>query len=254
MLIDWFTVAAQAVNFLVLVWLLKRFLYQPVLDAINTREQRIALQLADSASKEAAASKERDDFSRKNTEFDAQRAALLAKASAEAKTELQRLLEQAHKEADALHARLEEALRTDRARLGDEISRGTRDEVFAIARKALTDLATLSLDDVMARAFIQRLAGLNPADKTLLAAAVESAGRTAIVRSAFELPAAQRTGIEQALAGICRAAPRISYETEPGLISGVELSAGGRKFAWSIADYLGALEKSVGALLTAGKP
>ena len=34
MLIDWFTVAAQVVNFLILVWLLKRFLYQPILNAI----------------------------------------------------------------------------------------------------------------------------------------------------------------------------------------------------------------------------
>ena len=42
MLIDWFTVAAQAVNFLLLVWLLKRFLHKPVLAAIDEREKRIA--------------------------------------------------------------------------------------------------------------------------------------------------------------------------------------------------------------------
>jgi F-type H+-transporting ATPase subunit b len=42
MLIDWFTVGAQALNFLILVWLLKRFLYKPILDAIDAREKRIA--------------------------------------------------------------------------------------------------------------------------------------------------------------------------------------------------------------------
>jgi F-type H+-transporting ATPase subunit b len=42
MLIDWFTVAAQIVNFLILVWLLKHFLYKPILDAIDAREKRIA--------------------------------------------------------------------------------------------------------------------------------------------------------------------------------------------------------------------
>ena len=46
MLIDWFTVAAQAVNFLILVWLLKRFLYKPVLAAVDEREKRITAQLA----------------------------------------------------------------------------------------------------------------------------------------------------------------------------------------------------------------
>jgi F-type H+-transporting ATPase subunit b len=37
MLIDWFTVGAQVLNFLILVWLLKRFLYGPILDAIDAR-------------------------------------------------------------------------------------------------------------------------------------------------------------------------------------------------------------------------
>ena len=46
MLIDWFTVSAQVVNFLILVWLLKRFLYRPILNAIDAREKRIAKELS----------------------------------------------------------------------------------------------------------------------------------------------------------------------------------------------------------------
>ena len=55
MLIDWFTVAAQALNFLVLVWLLKRFLYKPILDAIDVREKGIAATLAGADAKASAA-------------------------------------------------------------------------------------------------------------------------------------------------------------------------------------------------------
>jgi F0F1-type ATP synthase membrane subunit b/b' len=51
MLIDWFTVGAEAINFLILMWLLKRFLYKPILDAIESREQKIAAELADAATK-----------------------------------------------------------------------------------------------------------------------------------------------------------------------------------------------------------
>ena len=60
MLIDWFTVGAQALNFVILVWLMKRFLYQPILDAIDAREQRIAAELADAAARKAEAARERD--------------------------------------------------------------------------------------------------------------------------------------------------------------------------------------------------
>src|ERR1035437_775893 len=84
MLIDWFTVGAQAINFIILVWLLKRFLYKPILDAVDAREKRVATELADADAKKAEAKKERDEFQHKNEKFDQQRAALLSKATEEA--------------------------------------------------------------------------------------------------------------------------------------------------------------------------
>jgi F-type H+-transporting ATPase subunit b len=103
-LIDWFTVAAQLINFLILVWLLKRFLYRPILDAIDAREARIAAELADADTKKAEARKERDDFQHKNAAFEQQRAALLSQARDEAKAERQRLLDEARQAADILSA------------------------------------------------------------------------------------------------------------------------------------------------------
>src|SRR5689334_1065054 len=101
MLINWFTVVAQAINFLILVWLLKRFLYKPILHAIDEREKRIATQLAQAEAKKAEAQKERDGFQRKNEVFDQERAALLKKVEDEAGAERQRLLDEARKDADA---------------------------------------------------------------------------------------------------------------------------------------------------------
>jgi F-type H+-transporting ATPase subunit b len=140
MLIDWFTIGAQAVNFLILVWLMKRFLYKPVLAAIDTREKRIAAELADAAAKKADAKKDRDDFQHKNEEFDQQRAALLTKATDDANTERERLLDAARKAADALSAKRQETLLNDAHNLNLAIRRRTGQEVFAIARKALKDL------------------------------------------------------------------------------------------------------------------
>ncbi len=98
MLIDWFTVGAQMLNFLILVWLMKRFLYKPILNAIDAREKLIAAELADAEAKKAEAQKERDEFQHKNEEFDQQRAALLKKATDEAKAERQRLLDEARQD------------------------------------------------------------------------------------------------------------------------------------------------------------
>jgi F-type H+-transporting ATPase subunit b len=85
MLIDWFTVGAQALNFIILVWLLKRFLYKPILDAVDAREQRVAAELADADAKMTEAHKQHDAFQRKSDAFDQERAGLLREAEEAAK-------------------------------------------------------------------------------------------------------------------------------------------------------------------------
>jgi F-type H+-transporting ATPase subunit b len=107
-LIDWFTVVAQTVNFLVLVWLLKRFFYRPILNAIDARERRIAAELAEADAKKMAGDKERDEFQRKTHELEQQCAAILSKALEEAQAERQRLIEAAHEDAARWRIKWEE--------------------------------------------------------------------------------------------------------------------------------------------------
>jgi len=249
MLIDWFTVAAQVVNFLILVWLMKRFLYKPILHAIDEREKRIATELANADKKKAEAQKESDDFKHKNEEFDKQRAALLIKATDEAKAERQRLLDEARKDAAALSSKLQEALRDQEHTLHQAISRRTQQEVFAIARKSLADLATVSLEERLGEVFTRRLREMDAQAKAGLAQALKTASEPALVRSAFDLPAQQRAAIQNALNETFSAEIHIRFETAPELISGIELSTNGQKVAWSIADYLASMEKGVDELL-----
>lgn len=249
MLIDWFTVGAQALNFIILVWLMRRFLYKPIRDAIDAREHRIANALADADAKQVEARREREAFQRKNEEFDQQRAALLAKATDEVNTERQRLLDEARKAADALTAKRRATLRSDARNLAQAISRRTQQEVFAIARKALADLATTSLEERIGEEFIRRLRGMDGEASAEFAKALGSRTDPALIRSAFDLPPEQRTVIQNALNETFSADIRLRFETAPDVVGGIELSVGGRKVAWSIADYLASLEKGVAELL-----
>jgi len=251
MLIDWFTVIAQVINFLVLVWLLKRFLYKPILNAIDEREKRIAKELADADAKKTEAKAERDEFQQKNEEFDKQRAALLDKATEEAKAERKRLLDEARQAADQLSAKRQETLRTDAHNLNQAISHRAQQEVFAIARKALTDLAGASLEERIVGIFIQRLREMDDQSRAGLSEALKTASDPALVRNAYELPAAQRAQIQSVLNETFSADIHVRFETAPELISGIELTTNGHKVAWSIADYLVSLEKSVDELLKA---
>lgn len=249
MLFDWFTVGAQTLNFLVLVWLMKRFLYKPILDAIDAREKRIALALADAALKQVAAQKERDEFYQKNEDFDRQRNDLLGQAQEEAKAERQRLLDTARQVADTLRAKKQDALTSELQTLHHDIARRSREEVLAIAQKVLTDLAGLSLEERMCAVFTQRLRDLDDAAKTGLGEALKTSINTVHVRSAFELPSTQRDDMQQALSESLSSDIKIEFDTTPDLISGIELSANGWKVAWNIADFLASLELRIGELI-----
>lgn len=281
MLIDWFTVGAQVINFLILVWLLKRFLYRPILDALDAREKRIASDLAAAAAKEREAETERSSFEQKNEELDRCRNALLADARDEARAERKRLLAAAHADADELRRKRDAALRREYHALRNTIEQRTCAEVFAIARKVLADLAGTTLEAHMAEAFIGRMRSLDSEEKARLATAMRpspaegsqyppagegsphvsapgASGATGkhgegaiLVRSAFEFPATQQEAIAAAIRQILGGETALRFQLEPDLISGIELVAGGYKVAWSIAGYLASLEEEVGSLLDA---
>jgi len=95
MKIDWFTIAAQALNFLVLLWLMKRFLYKPILHAIDEREKRITEELANTETGKAKAEKLKDEYDQENADLNRQSADFLKKAQDAGQAERLRLLYEA---------------------------------------------------------------------------------------------------------------------------------------------------------------
>lgn len=249
MLIDWFTVGAQLVNFLILVWLLKHFLYKPILKAIDDREKRIAAELADADAKVAAARKERDDFQAKNADFDNQRAALLAKAAGDANAESERLLGVARTQANDLRAKQESALQAERARLSGTMSRLAATEVVEIARKTLGDLATVSLEERIGEVFTRRLKELDAKSKETLGSALRNSSEHAVISSRFDLGNVQRAAIQNAINEDFSADIHLRFETSPDGICGIELTVGGQRVSWDIAGYLSSLDRKVGEYL-----
>lgn len=251
MLIDWFTVGAQALNFLILVGLMRRYLYKPVLDAIDAREARVAAELADADAKRASAKALREEFEQKNTDLDAERDARMKAASDEAEEARAKLLEEARREAEAWSAKRQSALQRESRELSRAIGLRTQREVFALARKALSDLATTSLEAQMAAVFAQRLRDAGEEATAELAEAVRTSSDPALVRSAFELPPEARATIQRALDEAFSAKVPTRFEASPELVSGIELSSNGLKVSWSVADYLTTLEGRVTELLDA---
>jgi len=246
--IDWFTVSAQIVNFLILVWLLNRFLYKPVLNAIDAREHRIAAELEEAAAIKSDAEHKRQTYQRKHAELEQKRAELLAEAVQQAETERQRLIDAARSEIASLSEQWRTALASQQQSLRQQMTRRIQQEVFAIARKALEDLATVDLQQQMINVFIQRLQTQSKELAKPFNALASGKSNKIIIRSPFELNKEQRLSIRQTIENIVQHDIDVHYQAEADLVCGIELMVDGFKIAWSIDDYLDRMESGLNEL------
>jgi F-type H+-transporting ATPase subunit b len=251
MLIDWFTVGAQVVNFIVLVWLLKRFLYTPVLNAIDAREKRVAAELAGADLQRTEITKSREELQAKRSAFDAESSALLAKTILDAKTEAERLLDNARQAADALTLQRNAALHSETARLSDAVSLLAAAESINIARAALKDLAGADLEARICEVFVRRLRGVDSPTKESLGVLLTSPTEKPVVTSSFELSSVNKIAIQTALNETYSSDIPLRFEPSSNAIGGIELSAGGLRLSWTINDYLKTLEEKMAVLLSA---
>jgi len=244
MLIDWFTVAAQIVNFLVLVALLKHFLYGRIIKAMDQREARITARLEEAEQKKKEAEYEAETYNLKNQDFDSQREEMISQAKEEAEAFRKELVLRAREEIDAVQARWNETVEKRKVAFLKELSQRATREVFAVTRQALRDLADQDLEKQMVSVFIRRVRELGDEERHLISESIESSGKVYIT-SGFQIPEEEQARIIRAVKEHINGGDHISYHITRDLISGIELRTIGHKIAWSLDNYLTSLETNV---------
>src|ERR1700739_1360092 len=130
MLIDWFTVVAQVITFLILVWLLPRFLYKPIVNAMQTREERIASQLRDAEKQKAEAEAESAKFRIAHDHADTRKQELLREPEGEAEALRRLLKEDARHEIEVVREKWQQALRDEQGAFRAELAKAVRPRTF----------------------------------------------------------------------------------------------------------------------------
>lgn len=243
MQIDWITVAAQIINFLVLAWLLHRFLYGPITKAMERRAQRIAQRLSEADQKREEAVDEARAFQTRQKELEDRREQFLNDAREEAAKERNRLFEQAQDDIALQKKSWQEDVEQQRTEFLHDIRQRTRDHFYALARRALGDLADVHLEEQMIRVFREKLATLDADAKNKLAEAGRKNGNGAIIRSGFEIAADIQNGIRQTVQDSILTEATVTFERDADIICGIELKMGGQTLAWNLDSYFVALER-----------
>ena len=243
--INWFTFGAQIANFLLLVWLLRRFLYGPIVTAMSERQQRIADRFEEAREKRETAESEARQYRQKLEELAATREETIAEAEDAARERRREMIEEARAEVDRLEAQWKEALRRERETFLKELGERVSHETVELARRALRDLAHAELEQEVVRVFRERLHDLDDDRRQLLTDAVRADDGAVRVHTAFELGDENEWCLTEALRGITdtEVAPEFDREADLGL--GIELRAGGHKVAWSLQSYFDEVEERI---------
>lgn len=245
MSIDWFTLIAQLVNFLILVLLLKKFLYNPIVRTMDKREHKIASQLEEARLKEEEARREARVCAAERRQLEDRRGEMLSEARREAEQWRRDLGAQAHKEIEASKRRWSRAIEREKQTFLKELKQRTGEEVYAISRRALQDLAGVELEERMTDAFIVKLEQMDAGEREEIALAARRSPHGAIIYSTFTIDQETRARLDTVVRETIAWDIAIGFKLSRELICGIELRAGGRKAAWSLDSYLSDLDEAM---------
>lgn len=239
---DWFTLIAQVANFLLLVWLLKHFLFSRVVRTMNEREASIAGRLEEAARSRAAAEQEAELFRARNQEIAEQRDQILALAREEAAAYHQRLVETARRDVDGAQAEWLEILNRERQDLLHDFRERLGKGVIAVANQGLRQIAGTDLEEQILRKFVERLRTLGSAERETLATAARDSGQTIEIRTAFPLMPDFQEILSRTVREQLGDSVHVRFSTAPELICGVELRAHSYHLTWNLDAYLESVE------------
>jgi F-type H+-transporting ATPase subunit b len=237
-MLNGFTIVAQIANFLILVALLKHFLYGPIVRAMDKREETIRSRLREAETKREEAEQRAADYEARKNDLEQQRQDLLDQARRDAEEERKKRLRKAREDVDALSKEWRRAVSRNREHLLDDIRAGIGRQAVVLARQVLRDMADAHIQQRLIQGFTERLEQLDENDKTAIRDALKKSDAPVTVRSAFELRADERETVKEAVRKQFGDVDDMVFERSDSLICGLELAVSGRKTAWSMETYL----------------
>ncbi|WP_137702315.1 F0F1 ATP synthase subunit delta [Marimonas lutisalis] len=236
MAIDWWTLALQTINFLVVVWLLSKFLYRPIRRVIEEREAADQKAAEAAQEKTEAADAAREEFEAKRAELSQTLREEEAKLQTQMENEREDVLEKARKEADKLLSDARAQIETERHKTFETLRDQIADLAQDLAFKALAEGGNLEEPELLARVS-DYLDGLSEADMADLRADFAGASAELKIVTATPLSTTEQSRWRNFVSEHFGDG-KISFETDPDIIGGAELRFAHSVLSFSVADRL----------------
>ena len=245
MLIDSFTIIAQIINFLILVYLLKRFLFNRIIQIMDEREKQITDQMQDAKTAKETAQKELDEQQKIREELQEKWNEMLAQAKKDAQKKREELVKDARSKIDEEQKNWREAISKQRTAFLRDLRHLSCEQVCQMSRKVLADLADEKLENQLIENFLIQLGKLSKEEKDDFIRFIDKDERKIWVDSSFQLTGKKESEIRKILEEIIGDKVEINFKVSPKLICGIETRTEGKKISWNIENYLDGLEEQL---------
>ncbi len=219
--INWWTLALQTVNVLILIWLLARFFFRPVAAIVAERQDNANKLLSDAAAAKQVAEAARADAEKLRAKINADRSQLIAEAQKAERIERDNLLAQTSQEIAKLRSDAAAALVRDQAAAQEALLVHAGDLAIDISRRLLSRLPHDAALTVFVDGLCEQLRALPPESRESIASAAKH--RPVEVVTAVQLSSKETERVRADLAAILGANVSIAFRTDASLLGGLEL-------------------------------
>jgi F-type H+-transporting ATPase subunit b len=239
---DLFTFIATIVNFLVVVVLLRVFLYKRIVGAIDEREQTIEDRWERAETEKQEASRKAEELEEQRQSLESRRQELLDEAKDEAESEKQRLLEEAREEVKRQKEQWAETLQREQERFLAEFRTDMGERLVDILETILQDMADAELEEKIADRFIRHLDSLEGSDRDALSHALQDSEAT--VHTSHELSAGTKNRVTETVHRVSDSAS-LRFHVDDELVAGIALVTQERRVEWSVQSYMDEIGQSL---------
>ncbi len=236
---DLTTFLAQLVNLFLLIWLLKRFLYRPIMDIIEKRQKQISHSIQQAEDKLADASKVQQSLMQQQEDFDKQRQKRLDQMEHEIEQHKAQMIHELEIDYKTRRQNLQDELNRTWATTESQIQKMIGTEFLTLSQKILTEWSTQNPMDQVLKLFEKKIINLSTKKRSELQKLLATQKSIQIVTSAA-LTKKQQENLKQILQANFILPPklRLQYNKESALIIGLEMHIGTFLLDWNLSTYL----------------
>ncbi len=243
MQIDWFTFSAQIINFLILLWLLRKFLYSPLLNVMKNREEKISSRLDEASSKLKEAEDKSKKYQKKLEELEKQKSTWLDEAKEEAESFKLELMQEARNEVEKVRNKWMKAVEREKKMFLDELEDQSFQKIMDIVEHVITDLADLALEKQAINRFTSQIREMKEEERKQMIDAVDADHLE--VATAFPTEEEDREQIDATIRQLLDCEKGCRYKHDPELGFGIEVRSNGWKIGWNMKGYLEELKSEI---------